>query len=216
MRFAVLFVAASFAACSPHRNAPFGIGFVGPVTPRVAAAARNAELSVAATAPDGAATIPAGVPRRDGSEVTADFARLRVLTAAAIAEGASGIFFRLPRAANGRDYLEYAEESQAVDRVVRELLAVRPIMENGAPATAPFAVPAGVEFKAWSWQGRRYVLLANPSRADVPLDGNALEPWRALFAVRADPRESLIPCGAGRCLPAGDALWLEGRLLPDL
>ncbi len=210
-------LAVAAAACSPRpRPRAFPVGFLAPVSPRVAAAASRAGLLVAVQAPAGAATVSAAVPPLNGSgEVTADWSRLRFLAALAIAKGASGIFFLLPETPAGRDYLEYAEESQSVDRVVRALLAMRPILEGGAPAPA-FAVPGGVEARAWTFRGRRYVLLVNPSADGLPLDEASLEPWRALFAVRSDPRYVLSFCGSNRCLPAGGVLWLEGRLSPEL
>jgi hypothetical protein len=214
---AILLAAFAAAACSPRPRRPFALGFLAPVSPRVADAARRAGLEIAAQAPAGAAAVSAAVPRAGGGgEVTADWSRLRFLTARAIAEGSSGIFLRLPKTPAGRDYLEYVEESQSVDRVLRELLSMRPILQGGEPAAAPFPVPAGMELRAWTYQGRRYVLLVNPTGAPLPLQQRSLEPWRALFAVRADAREVLNACGPDRCLSPNGTLWLEGRLLPEL
>jgi hypothetical protein len=210
---AVLLAVVAAAACSRAPGRPFAVGFLLPVSPRVAASAGSLGLELAAQASPGAASVSAAVPLKNRrGEVTADWYRLRFLTDRAVAEGASGIFFRLPRTPAGRDYLEYVEESQSVDRMLRELVAVLPILRRGAPAAAPFAVPAGLDLRAWTYAGRPYVLLVNPSGAPRPLEARTLEPWRALFAVRADPRESLVPCGARQCLPAGGVLWLEGRL----
>jgi hypothetical protein len=213
---AALLVVLAAAACSPRPRRAFPIGLLEPVSPRVAAEASRLGLEVAASAPAGAARVPAAVPVRGGGEVAADRAALRFLTARAIADGSAGVFLSLPRVPAGRDLLDYVEEWQAVDRVVRELLAVRPILEGGAAAPAPFAVAAGLEVRAWTFHGRRYLLIDNPSALALPLEPRSLVPWRALFAVRSDARQILPACGKDRCLRPGGVLWLEGRLLPDV
>ena len=216
MRRVFLFAVLAAAACSPEPRRAFPVGFLEPVSPRVAAQAKRSGLATAEQAPTGAAVVSAALPVNGGSgEVTADRSRLRFLTARAVAAGSAGVFFTLPRTPAGHDLLEFTEEWQAVDRVSRELLSMRPMLEGGAPAPAPFAVPAGVELRSWLFRGRRYVLLVNPSGGPLPLDEASLGPWRALFAVRSDARELLPPCGMGHCLPPEGVLWLEGRLLPE-
>ena len=213
----VLLAALAAAACSREPRRAFPVGFLEPVSPRVAGEAARLGLQIAARAPAGAAEVSAAIPVKGGSgEVAADRSTLRFLTARAIAAGSAGVFLRLPRAAAGRDLVDYPEEWQAVERVALELLAVRPVIEAGAPAPAPFAVPNGVELRAWTFQGRRYVLLVNSSGGPLTLEERSLAPWRALFAVRSDPRQDLVSCGSGACLPPEGVLWLEGRLLPDL
>ena len=91
---------------------------------------------------------------------------------------------------------------------------MQPLLEGGTLVAAPFAVPDGLLLRAWSYRGRRYVLLVNASGTDAALDAQALVPWRALFEVRSDARDLLIRCGAAFCLPPHRALWLEGRLSP--
>jgi hypothetical protein len=195
----------------------FPVGFLEPVSPRVAGEARRAGLEIAAQAPADAAVVPASLPVKAGDgEVAADWATLRFLAARAIAGGSAGVFFRLPRTPIDHDLLEYPEEWQAVDRVSRELLAVQPIVRGGAPAPAPFAVPAGIELRAWTFHGRGYALLVNSSGGPLPLEEKTLAPWRALFAVRSDARQLLAPCGTARCLAPDGVLWLEGRLLPEI
>jgi hypothetical protein len=216
MRRAVLAALLAAAACSPRPRRAFPLGLLEPLSPGAAAEARSLGLEIAARAPQGAAEVPAAFPVKDGGEEVADLSRLRFLTARAIAEGSDGVFLRLPPAPAGRDLLEYFEEWQAVERVFRELLAVRPIMRGGAPAPAPFAVPAGIELRAWAFRGRRYVLIVNPSDGPLPIEERDLSPWRTLFAVRSNARESLVPCGPGACLPPEGILWLEGRLLPEI
>ena len=216
MRLAVFLAVLAASACSPEPRRAFPVGFLEPVSPLVAAEARRLGLAVAAQAPAGAAVVSAALPVKGGSgEVAQDWARLRFLAARAVVMGSSGVFLRLPRTAPGHDLLEYVEEWQAVDRVSRELLELRPMLEGGAPAAAPFPVPAGVELRAWAFRGRRYVLLVNPSGAAQPLDERNLRPWRALFAVRSDARQALPACGPDVCLPSEGVLWLEGRLLPE-
>ncbi len=190
-------------------RAAFVVGLLEPVTPRVAARAASLGLASAAVAPRGADGESAGEIRVD------DWTRLRFLTARALARSREGVFFRLPGSPAGRDILDYPEEWQALSRVARELRAVRPVLDEGAPAAAPFSVP-GVEARAWSRSGRLYVLLVNVSGGPVPLDGAALSSWRALFEARSAPAENLLPCAAGLCLPAEGVLWLEGRLLSGL
>jgi hypothetical protein len=216
MRAVILAVLAA-AACSPEPRRTFPVGFLEPVSPRVAAEALRLGLQIAGQAPSGAAVISAALPVRGGSgEVAADWAKLRFMTASAIAEGSAGVFLRLPRTSDGRDLLEYVEEWQAVERVSRELVFMRPIIEGGLPAPVPFVVPAGVKSRAWTFRGRRYVLLVNSSGSLLPLEEGSLATWRALFSVRSDPREILAACAAGVCLPTESILWLEGRLLPDI
>jgi hypothetical protein len=214
---AVFLAALAAAACSREPRRAFPVGLLEPVSPGVAGEAARLGLEVAPQAPPGAAEVSAAISVKGGSgEVAADWPALRFRTARAITGGSAGVFLRLPRAPAGRDLLDYAEEWQAVERVARELLALRPIIRDGAPAPAPFAVPAGIELRAWTFQGRRYAVLVNSSAGPVPLDERILAPWRALFAVRSDARQDLAACGAGVCLPPEGVLWLEGRLLPEL
>lgn len=216
MSRAALLAAALFAACSPEPRRAFPIGFLGPISPRVAAEAGRLGLEVSDQPPSEAAVETAAVPgAKDAAvEVIADWEKLRFLAARAAVRGADGIFFRLPRPPEGRDILDYPEEWQAMARVARELLAMRPILESGRPSPSPFAVPAGVEAGSWIRDGRRYVLMVNTSGAPAPIDADSLAPWRALFAVRSDPRQVLAVCGRQRCLPPFGVFWLEGRIHP--
>jgi hypothetical protein len=216
MRRTILLAAVAAAACAPAPRRVFPLGLLGPVSARIAAAARGLGLEIAAQAPPGAAAVSAARAVKGGGEVAADWSRLRFRADAAIVGGSSGVFIRLPSTPDGRDLIDYVEEAQAVDRVFRELLAARPILEGGAPAPAPFAVPAGVELRAWAFQGRLYVLLVNVSDGPLPLEARSLASWRALFSVRADPRQDLDSSGGVPLLEPGGVLWLEGRLLPDL
>jgi len=140
-----------------------------------------------------------------------DFAGLRLLAARVAASGANGVYFRLPAVPAGRDILDFPEEWQAVARVARELLLMRPVLQGGDPAPPPIAVPAGMESNAWTFEGRVYTLIVNPTGEPLRIADEGLIGRRALFEVRADPRQDLAACGGGRCLPPGGVLWLEGR-----
>lgn len=215
MRLLLASLLALTAACTPPKARSFRLGIIGPIGPRAAAAARAAGLPVVSEAPEGAETLSAGVVSRDASgaesERIADWSLLRLLTARAAVRGRAGVFFTLPKPIEGREAADYPEEWQALARVARETAALRPILESGVEAPAPFSA-AGVEARAWRFRGRLYVLLVNDSGADAAVREEDFRPWRALFEVRADARELLAPCSAGRCLAAGRALWLEGRL----
>jgi hypothetical protein len=200
---------AALASCTPEPRRAFPVGLVGPVTGKVEAEARRLGYVVADRPPTGAVVENAAA----SGGATLDWEALRFLGARAAAKGASGVFFRLAPASGGRDLLGYPEEWQALARVLLELQAVRPVLEGGADEPMPFAVPPGVDARAWSYRGRRYVLLVNASSGGAPLDQSALIPWRALFEVRSDARHVMRPCGAMVCLRPRAALWLEGRLL---
>lgn len=204
------------SACAPEKTREFELGLIGPVGPGVAASARAAGLTVRDAAPPGAETLSAAAvftgPGGRAEERMDDWRRLRLLSASAAARGRTGVFFVLPKTADGRELTGYPEEWQALARTALELSSMRPVLERGAEAEVPFAVPAGVEARAWRHQGRLYALLVNPTEVAVPLPPEPLDPWRALFEARADARELLIPCPGGRCLEAGRVLWLEGRL----
>jgi len=212
MRGLLLSFVVGAAACSAKPRRAFPIGVVGPVSPRVAAEARRLGLATAEAAPAGAAAIAAASPLEGGGESTLDWARLRLEGARAAAGGAGGVYFRLPSVPDGRDLLDFPEEWQAVARVARELVLMRPVVEGGESAALPFSVPAGLEGRAWMFEGRVYVLLVNPSGRLLPLDDGAFAGRRALFAVRSDARQDLPSCPGGHCLPPGGVLWLEGRL----
>jgi len=205
-RAAAAVLIACAAACAPEKIREFELGLLGPAGPGVAAAARAAGMAVREAAPEGAAVEAAGEARM------ANGSRLRLLTARAAVSGKAGIFFVLPKAHDGREVSDYPEEWQALVRVARETAALRPILERGVEAAAPFPAPAGVSVRAWRHQGRLYVLLVNESARPAPIDPDALRPWRALFEVRSDARDLLVACGAGQCLSGERALWLEGRL----
>lgn len=204
------------SACAPQKSRDFELGLLAPVGPGVAAAARAAGMTVRADAPEGADAQSAAVSFTGVSgrteERMADWSRLRLLVARAAVHGRTGVFFTLPRSADGREVTSYPEEWQALARVARETAAMRPILECGVEAAVPFAVPQGVAARAWRFQGRLYVLLVNEAALAVPMPQESLIPWRALFEVRADARDLLSACGGGRCLPTQRVLWLEGRL----
>lgn len=201
MRRALLLSIAALAACGAVER-PFPVGLVGPVSSSLAAEAARLGLIVVDSAPSGSA-VSGVVTSRDG---------LRLAAARAAVAGASGFFVR-PGSPEGRDLLDYPEEWQAPSRVLRELSALRPVLEGGALVALPFPVPAGLEARAWRFGGRVYVVLANPTAGAVRLDAERLAGWRALFSERADAARALGvevgPCQLG----PGRALWLEGRLL---
>lgn len=213
---AVLLALAS--ACAPEKARDFEFGLLGPVGPGLAAAAREAGLSIRESAPEGADEHSAAVSFKGPSgaveERMADWSRLRLLVARAFVRDRTGVFFTLPRSPDGREAHSYPEEWQALARVARETSALRTIIEAGVEAAPPLAVPEGIEARAWRYQGRLYVLLVNDGAKPIPMPQESLQAWRALFEVRADAREFLVPCGGkGRsCLPSERALWLEGRL----
>lgn len=214
---AALLPLALAAACSRRPPArTFELGLRAPVGPGVAAAARAEGLTIRDSAPDGFDELHAGValagPAGPAAERLADWAMLRLLVARAAVRGRAGVLFTLPRTTDARELTDFPEEWQALARVAREAAALRPILESGVDAPDPFPVPDGVEARAWRFDGRLYVLLVNDSGAGAPLPADALRPWRALFEVRADARELLVPCEDAACLPPGRALWLEGRL----
>lgn len=203
-------------ACAPEKARDFELGLLGPVGPGLAAAAREAGLTIRESAPESAETHSAAVSFKGPSGLTeermADWSRLRLLVARAVVRERTGVFFILPKAPDGREAHSYPEEWQALARVARETAELRPIIEAGVEASPPLALPDGVEARAWRYQGRLYVLLVNDTAGPVPVPQESLQGWRALFEVRADPRDVLGACEGGRCLLAGRALWLEGRL----
>lgn len=203
-------------ACAPEKAREFEIGLIGPVSPGVAADARLLGMSVREAPSEGAAAHGAGVaftgPSGRAEERMADWSHLRLLVGSAAVAGQTGVFFVLPKTPEGRDLTSYPEEWQALARVARETAAIRPILEAGIETDMPFSVPGGVAYKAWRYQGRLYLLLVNRGSQAAAVSGDNLKSWRALFEVRADPRDLLVPCNEGLCLPAERVLWLEGRL----
>lgn len=204
------------SACAPEKSRDFELGLLAPVGPGVAVAARAAGMTVREAAPEGADAHSAAASFTGASgraeDRMADWSHLRLLVARAAAHGRAGLFFTLPKSAEGREATSYPEEWQALARVARETAALRPILESGVEAAVPFEVPQGVMARAWRFQGRLYVLLVNDRTLAVPMSEESLKPWRALFEVRADARDLLSACGGGRCLPAERVIWLEGRL----
>lgn len=203
------------SACAPEKPRNFEVGLLSPVGDGVASAARAAGMSVREAAPEGADTRSAAASFAGASgkaeERMSDWSHLRLLVARAAVHGRTGIFFTLPKPSDGRELTAFPEEWQALAHVARETAAMRPILERGIEADVPFAVPQGVAARAWRFHGRLYVLLVNESALAAPMPQENLIPWRALFEVRADARDILSACGDGLCLPAGRALWLEGR-----
>lgn len=202
-------LALMLAACSPEPSRPFPAGVAGPMSPRLRAEALRLGYDAVDAPPAGAAIERAG--DEDDHTLSAD--RLRFLAARAAYRGTAGVFFLPPRLPAGLDWADYPEEWQAASGVLRELHAMRPVLERGLPAPLPFPVAQGLFARAWSRGGRTYVLVLNPTSFPMPLDGAALAGRRALFRPRSDPRETLERCGRGVCLPPQGVLWLEGRLL---
>jgi hypothetical protein len=204
------------SACAPEKAREFELGLIGPVGPGVASAARAAGMTVREEAPAGADALSAAVVLPGAAwraeERLADWSSLRRLVARAAVRGRAGVFFILPRSPEGKELTDFPEEWQALARVASETAALRPVIESGVAADAPFPLPAGVEGRAWRYRGRLYLLLVADSADGAAIPAESLTPWRALFEVRADPRDVLPPCAGGHCLPAGRALWLEGRL----
>lgn len=196
------------AACAPAPQRTFMVGAKVPLRPRDEAAARRLGLAVEDRA-------PAGVPEdsaADASGQMASWERLRFLGARAAAQGRPGVFYVLPDPPPGRTLLEYPEEWQALARAVRELRAMKPIVEAGTEVPPAFSGP-GLESRTWRFSGRRYSVLVNVSSVPVRADAAVLGAARALFEVRAAPGENLTPCAAGgMCLDPGRVLWLESRL----
>lgn len=208
----LLALALLLSACSPEPSRPFPSGVAGPLSGRLRAEVLRLGFDAAEAPPEGAAVERAG----DDRDHTLPYGRLRFLAARAAHGSAAGVYFLPPRLPAGLDWGDYPEEWQAAVRVLRELKALRPILERGAPAATPFAVPEGTAARAWSRGGRIYVLLLNPTEEPLPLDGGELSRYRALFRPRADARDTLAPCGPKFCLSPEDVLWLEGRLLPGV
>ncbi len=194
-------------ACTPAPRRAFPVGLLGPLEAKGLSEAARLGLHVALEAPAGAALEPAG----DEKEQTKTSSALFFAGTRAAVRGALGVYFVPPRFTAPYGWTDYPEEWQAMARAAARLTALRPVIEGGAEAPAPFAVPAGLEARAWRLRGRLYVALVNDGPAPVPLAPEALERWRALFEPRADAREALVACDAALCLPPRRALWLEGR-----
>jgi len=193
-------------ACAGKPSRPFFLGLKGPLPRRDARAAHWAGLAVAAEVPDGAVAASAA----EGG-ATASWSRLRSLAARAAVEGKTGVCFLAPRFPEGRAFVDYPEEWQALVRVAREMGEMRPVLENGVDEPSPAAAAEGGESRAWRLRGREYVLLVNAARVPVRVDAQASARFRALFEARADPRDLLSACAGGACLPPERVLWLEGR-----
>ncbi|MEK7389807.1 MAG: hypothetical protein AAB036_08910 [Elusimicrobiota bacterium] len=191
-------------ACACETALGFELGLLTPVPAGMESAARTAGVSLHAAVPEGADTQLLGAGSLDS------WAHLRFLVARAAVKGRKGLVLAFPP--GSKDLSVYPEEWQALARVAREIAVMRPIMEAGVETPVPFAVPAGASARAWLYKRRLYVLMVNESSRAVPIAEETVRPWRALFEVRTDARDLLIPCAISRCLGAQQVLWLEGRL----
>lgn len=206
MRRLALALAALLAACSNEPRRSFTVALGNGASPRVLEAASR--LGV-----EGAAGVPAGLEIADAADAqgrTLSAARLRFLLARAVARHAPGLVLMPPRFTPGRDWLDYPEEWQAPVRAWREFSAVRESVETGRALAAPFSGGPELLSREWSRRGRRLAVVVNDGLDLEPLAEAALAGRRALFEPRADPREALVSCPMGLCLPPGRALWLEG------
>ena len=194
------------AACAPKPSRTFAVGVQVPAAARDRRAVRFLGLPMVERVPEEAASALA-----IEGETMAGWSRLRYLGARAAAEGKAGVFFILPVPPEGRALVDYPEEWQALARAANELNAIRPIVEAGVEEGPPMTLPPGIEGRGWRYQGRDYAVLVNVSDVPVHLEEEGLARFRALFEVRADPRELLSDCPAGRCLAPERVLWLEGR-----
>lgn len=115
---------------------------------------------------------------------------LRFMSYHALVRGASGIFYFefQRRSVPGSDLPAYPERWQALTAVVRELAALRPILE-AAPGEG-IAAP-GLEGGEWRLGRRRIRVLVNPRPSEADMPAEYLQPrWKALFEPSPRPEQA--------------------------
>jgi hypothetical protein len=140
-------------------------------------------------------------------------AEIRFMSYDAVLNGANGVWY-FTYSTSTAHYLS-PERMLAVMATAGELRAMAPVFARGRPIAVPFEIdPDGVQARAWTWQGRDYVLLVNRlAGKDARVPDVMLAPtWRPLFAKRRDPRESLREAGGAYYLPQRGVMVLESRL----
>lgn len=139
---------------------------------------------------------------------------MRFMTYLAVLHGASGLFYFTLNDPAHRPLYARPALWQALETVIDEARAMRPIWVDGRRMPLPFAVdPDGPESACWRFHGRDYFVLLN-RRADVSLkvpDETLRSSWRPLFESRRDPREVLQKFGEAYYLKPHQVLVLESR-----
>lgn len=121
-----------------------------------------------------------------------DHYEIRFMSYLSVLHGARGLFY-FTLGKQGKTLYDFPELWQAVARVSREMRAMRPIFESGAPQRLPFEPDPNLEARAWRYRGRDYVVIANRRakfQQKVP-DELLKREWRPLGETRRDPRELL-------------------------
>ncbi len=145
------------------------------------------------------------------------FEEMRFLSYDAVLNGARGLWYFALEPAPDYNLLREPWLMVRLARVSLEMSQMAPIFARGAPEKPPYPPSDDAPVvRAWRYRGRDYAVLTvrRPGKykkvPEVMLSGR----WRALFAPRRDPRDSLLEHEGGWYLGPYEVLVLESRPWP--
>lgn len=135
------------------------------------------------------------------------FPEIRFMTYHSLVRGANGLFY-YSFSQSGKPLSAWPDRWFSLKTIAAEINALRPMLEKGAESERPAGLDPRLETRVLSKNGKRRMILLNPSDSGIPLDTGFLKGWRPLFEEKRFLDEVLR--GSGKTiLPPYRVLVLE-------
>lgn len=135
------------------------------------------------------------------------FAQIRFMTWLSIVRGADGLFY-FTFSQEGKTLDAWPERWFSFKQIAAEINSLRPMLEKGKDAEPPVGLDPRLAVRVIAKGGGRWMLLLNPTAAEIPVDAGILKDWRPLFEAKRR-LEELLPGGKDLRLPPYRTLVLE-------
>ncbi len=121
--------------------------------------------------------------------------QVRFMTWLSVARGASGVFYFKYADNKGVPLPQRPELWARYERAAGELGAMSKVLVKGKDIPLPSGLDERLTGRALRRWWRKYAIILNPTRGEVPLSAEALKGWRPLFEAKRDLPESLKAYG---------------------